>query len=224
MLNLDLTNSEESSMLIKNLTLWEVFYLTSWMTYSFISLFILYKNRKDEVLLSKKYFLFLTKPWKLTTFLISGTFITAIGPYTNDPTWDPWNGAIMSILTFCTAPWAVASIYKIFRRELSPVSLIPVSGLWLLSASWSYDLYLVLRDGFYPETWVSNMIVSSVIYASAGLLWNLDYNVSMGTHFSFSKLKWPEASEGAVFAKLLWIAIPFMLLAFYLTATLIDFN
>jgi len=201
----------------------EKIYLCTWIIYVILALINLYVRKETEILFSKNYLKFLKKPWKLTTFLISGLFITLIGPYTSDPTWDFINGGIMSVLTFWTAPWAAGMIYKILIRKF-PIRLIfPVSALWFFSASWSYDLYLVIRDGFYPDAWFSNLLVSSVIYLSAGLMWNLDYEKSRGIFFSFTQDTWPQVNEGVVLHKIIWIAIPFMLIAFYLTASLVEF-
>jgi hypothetical protein len=52
--------------------------------------------------------------------------------------------------------------------------------LWLFSASWSYDLYLLLRDGSYPVTWLANLFASSLLYLSAGLFWNLHWTARTG--------------------------------------------
>ncbi|MBC3918102.1 hypothetical protein H8L32_11490 [Undibacterium sp. CY18W] len=37
-------------------------------------------------------------------------------------------------------------------------------GMWMFSASWCYDLYLLLRDGVYPLTWEANIYAPSVMY------------------------------------------------------------
>jgi hypothetical protein len=52
--------------------------------------------------------------------------------------------------------------------------------LWLFSASWSYDLYRFARDGQYPATWSENLLASSILYALAGLLWNLEWATERG--------------------------------------------
>ncbi|NRA31762.1 MAG: hypothetical protein HRU17_00335 [Polyangiaceae bacterium] len=51
---------------------------------------------------------------------------------------------------------------------------------------WTYDGYILLREGSYPTTWSSNLIVSGMITALAGLLWNLDHRGEDPPLFQFS--------------------------------------
>jgi hypothetical protein len=76
----------------------------------------------------------------------------------------------MSALTFATAPWSVGVLYLAARGQAPRWKAFVAVCCWLFSASWSYDLYLVLRDGYYPLAWWSNLVLSSCLYASAGLL------------------------------------------------------
>jgi len=85
--------------------------------------------------------------------------------------------------------------------------------IWMFSASWSYDLYLILRDGAYPDTWFPNIFASSVLYVSAGLLWNLEWKEGRGVIFGFMEPSWPEVADNRVFRKIVWFALPFMALA-----------
>jgi len=45
-------------------------------------------------------------------------------------------------------------------RGSTPTSLC----VWLFSASWFYDLYIVLRDGSYSPYWLPNLFLSSILY------------------------------------------------------------
>jgi len=75
------------------------------------------------------------------------------------------------------------------------VELFVAICLWLFSVSWSYDLYLVLRDGSYPTTWLANLLLSASLYLPAGLLWNLDWRPQRGVTFSFLESDWPQARQ-----------------------------
>jgi hypothetical protein len=86
----------------------------------------------------------------------------------------------------------------------------------MFSASWSYDLYLVLRDGNYPVTWFSNIFESSVLYISAGLFWNLDWEHGSGVIFAFMKTNWPYNTSESVFSRIFWYALPFMMLVSFI--------
>ena len=143
----------------------------------------------------RAYWHFLTEPWKLATFLISGATVTLIAPYTGDPTWDRIDGFFMSVFCSATAPGVVGVIYEAARRKASWAELYVAVVTWLFSASWSYDIYLVWRDGDYPITWWPNLLASSVIYLSAGLFWNLEWKAGRGVIFSFMREGWPSRPE-----------------------------
>jgi len=136
-----------------------------------------------------------------------------LAPYTGDPTWDYYDAAFMSILTFMTAPWSIATIFRFIKRKEKITIVYIAFCAWMFSASWSYDIYLVIRDGFYPITWWSNIFASSVLYVSAGLFWNLEHREGRGVIFGFMTSDWPTSNTGNDFNKILIYALPFMMLA-----------
>ena len=119
----------------------------------------------------------------------------------------------MSALTFATAPWAVGVMYQAIRGRAQVKEVYVAACAWMFSASWSYDLYLVLRDGDYPWTWLPNIFASSVLYASAGLMWNLEWQAGRGVIFAFMRKDWPSPAADSRFWRLAGFALPFMLLA-----------
>jgi hypothetical protein len=122
----------------------------------------------------------------------------------------------MSLLTYLTAPWTIGVLFKTLKRELSFKHAYVAFCVWLFSASWSYDLYILIRDGSYPITWLSNIFASSVLYILAGLLWNLDWRKEKGMIFSFMENDWPASSSHSVFPKVLLFALPIMALVTFL--------
>ena len=169
------------------------------------------------------YFKFLAMPWKVVTFVIAATGMTVIAPYTGDPTWDYVDALFMSILTFLSAPWAVGILYRALHKQAGWGEAYIAACLWLFSASWSYDLYIVLRDGIYPLTWQSNLYLSSILYLLAGMLWNLDWTSERRLHFAFIGKGWPSPNPNPVFTKLLWIGLPIMLFVAILILAFVEF-
>ena len=171
------------------------------------------RNSTSFAFSSARYWRFLCVPWKLVTCVIATTGITAVAPYTGDPTWDSVDAVGMSLLTFLSAPWVIGTLYGALRRQARRTHIFVALCMWLFSASWSYDGYLVLRDGAYPSTWLANLGASSVLYVAAGLLWNLDWREGRGVIFSFMDSNWPAVAPSAGFGKIFWYALPCMLLA-----------
>ncbi|MFN0161237.1 MAG: hypothetical protein ACKVQQ_08405 [Burkholderiales bacterium] len=186
-------------------------YVVAWISLVIFAAAHLLLRRADYGAAYRGYGAFLLVRWKVVTFLIATVAMTVIAPYTGDPTWDYVDAPMMAILTFATAPWSVGVIYR-WRR--TPVLHVLVAAvLWMLSASWCYDLYQLLLHGFYPVTWVSNIFMSSVLYFSAGLMWNLDIRPGRGATFAFLEEAWLVPPDPAAAARILLYASPFMLIA-----------
>lgn len=187
------------------------FYLTTWISYCILCIWLYMSDRTSFPLQAYKAFLYV--PWKLITFSIAAIGITVVAPYTADPTWDYFDAAMMSALTFLTAPWATGMLYLGIRGKARFKHVLVAIGVWMFSASWCYDLYLLIRDGHYPITWEANIYASSVLYFSAGLLWNLEYRAGRGVTFSFLEPGFPVRPQQTGFARIALFGLPFMILA-----------
>jgi hypothetical protein len=171
------------------------------------------RERRRLSLFTSDYRGFLGQPWRLATFFIAAAGITLIAPYTGDPTWDYFDAPMMSVLTYLTAPWAIGIFYRLLAGRARPAEVVVAAVLWMTSASWCYDLYILFKQGMYPSTWASNIAASSVLYACAGLMWNLDSRAGHGVVFAFREPGWPQAAGGGGFARIALFALPFMLIA-----------
>ena len=188
-------------------------YVGIWGAACAVALAMVLADRRAYSIASPEYARFLAVPWKLVTFAIAGIGMTVVAPYTVDPTWDYYDAAFMSVLTFLTAPWSTGTLFLALRGRAGPRQAYVAACLWMFSASWSYDLYILLRDGEYPNTWLPNIPASSVLYFSAGLLWNLDWRPGRGATFSFQEAGWPAVRPAAAFGRIFWVALPFMVIA-----------
>ena len=188
------------------------YYIATWATACVIAIILMVQNNKTIILFQKEYWDFLLIKWKLATFITALSAFVILAPYTGDPTWDYYDAAFMSILTFMTAPWSIGILFRFIKRqEKLKIAYIAVCA-WMFSASWSYDIYLVFKDGYYPITWFSNIFASSVLYFSAGLFWNLEYKENRGVIFGFMDEDWPVVDADIRFNKIFLYALPFMIL------------
>lgn len=191
-------------------------YIYCWTAACFVALFLFFKERETISLARAEYWRFIFQPWRVMTFAIACLSMIVIAPHTGDPTWDYFDAFFMSTLTYLTSPWTIGTIYNAGKRKLKLSHAYVAICLWMFSASWSYDLYLVLRDGGYPLTWFSNIFASSVLYVSAGLFWSLDWIQDRGVTFAFLENNWPYSISGSAFSKIVWYALPFMVLVSFL--------
>ena len=133
-----------------------IVYTALWVSACMIAAALYFRDPQAFSISRPDYFRFLFIPWKVATFAIAALGLSLVAPYTGDPTWDYVDAAFMSVMTFVTAPWVVGTIYLFIRRSVGFQSLYVALCLWMFSASWSYDLYLLVRDGSYPFTWLPN--------------------------------------------------------------------
>jgi hypothetical protein len=159
---------------------------------------------------------FLSVPWKIRIAVVASLFVTFAGRFTDDETWDVVTGSGMSILTYLTAPWAIGVVYQVVTRRRAALYLVIAIALCLFSSSWFYDGYLLLRDGRYTQRWAGNLILSPIIYLSAGLLWNLEAREGGGVRFSFVRRDWPAAPLNTRFQPIAFACLPFVLVAAYI--------
>jgi len=176
------------------------------------AIFLMFRERKKLVLFQPEYRRFLRSSWKLVTFSIAALAMTIIAPYTGDPTWDYVDASFMSILTFLTAPWAVGTLFLALRRQVPATQIYIVVCVWMFSVSWAYDVYILLKLGYYPPTWLPNIVLSSILYFAAGLLWNLQRKDGHGVVFGFMEPGWPDARYELGFRRIVWFALPIMIL------------
>lgn len=187
-----------------------LYYMIFWGAACMAALLLSIKNRKDCILCRVEYWRFLRKPWRVATFLLATLAMTAVAPYTGDTTWDYSNALFMSILTYITAPWSIGTLYNAAKGRLPLSQTYVAICAWMFTASWSYDLYLVVRDGHYPATWFPNIFASSVLYVLAGLLWSLDWVEGRGVVFAFMEPAWPYGHSSHGFGKVMPYALVFM--------------
>jgi len=194
------------------MTLAMMIYVGGYILACAMAIVIAFRDRQTISFFSASYREFMAVPWKVTSFAVAASGMTWIAPYTSDPTWDYFDAALMSLLTFATAPWAMGTFYLFLRRKASAAHAYVAMCCWLFSASWCYDLYILFRDGQYPITWLPNIFAASVLYIAAGLMWNLEWHPNRGVVFAFMEGEWPQAAAQANFIRVLGYAMPFMII------------
>jgi len=188
------------------------YYTAVWVTACLVAVVLYIRHRQDYAISHRSYRRFIFVPWKIATFLVAAVGLIVIAPYTGDPTWDYYDAAVMSVLTFLTAPWVVGAIYKAARSEVSLAQAYVAFCLWMFTTSWFYDTYILIRDGEYGPLWFENIFASSALYIFAGLLWNLDWVPGRGTIFAFMEKEWPPTEVRNVFFRIIWFGLVFMII------------
>jgi len=186
-------------------------YMALWGSACLVAVLLMFRLRSKLELFQQGYWDWLFQGWKVTTFVFATTGMVVIAPYTGDYTWDYIDALFMCVLAYATAPWVMGSLYlTIIGKRSFAVAYISLCA-WMFSASWSHDLYLIIRDGDYPGTWLVNMGASSFLYVLVGLIWSLEYVEGKGVVFGFMNENWPSTSSNKGFTKILWYILLFMI-------------
>ena len=147
-------------------------YTATWVAACLVAGYLMARHHATLELFHARYRRFLLQDWKVLSFVVASTGLTLVAPYADDTTWNYVDALVMCALTFATAPWAVGTLYRALKRRTAWVNGYVAVCIWLFSASWFYDLYIVLRDGAYSPYWLPNLFLSSLLYLTAGLLWS----------------------------------------------------
>lgn len=193
-------------------------YLYCWITACLLAAMLIVRNARQLELFQRAYRNLLLQPWKVSTFLVATIGMAVIAPYSGDPTWDYYDSTFMCVLAYLTAPWVIGVLYKQLHGESSWTKVYIGLCLWMFTASWSYDLYMLIKEGSYPMTWLPNIFASSVLYVCAGLLWSLEWYEGRGVLFNFMQPDWPEPVAQSRPDKILWYALPVIIFVAALTA------
>lgn len=177
-------------------------YVAAWAVACLVAVGLVARSPSAYAITRRAYWRFLLKPWRAATGAIAVAFLVLAAPYAGDPTWDGQVGLLMGLPTFATAPWSIATLWRVARRRLPRSHAWVAVCAWMLSASWGYDLYNLLRHGHYPASWAANLAASSVLYAAAGLCWNLTTVQGIGVTFAFLRDDWPDVAEAPPSARL----------------------
>lgn len=196
-------------------------YTAGWLLLCVVAVVLVSRQPEQHALLKCAYWQMILEPWKLLSALTATIGFMVMAPYTGDPTWDYLDAFFMSALTYATAPWVVGVFYRAARRKEPWQAVYVAVCCWFFSASWSYDLYIWVRDGQYPLTWTSNIVASSFLYLMAGMLWNLEFSPGRGVQFGFMAEPWPQPAAQRSW-RLVWIALPIMLLVAILMAQFLE--
>jgi hypothetical protein len=130
----------------------------------------------------------LDRAW-LSLFAVALGAFVFLAPLTGDPTWDAIDATFMSIGCYALSPWTCGVLFR--ARERSWAELVVALVLSLFVISWSYDLYLVARDGVFPFTSGANLAASSILYVGGGLFFSLGEHEERGLIFVFMDPRWP---------------------------------
>ena len=161
-------------------------YLSSYSLLMLICIVLIIKKRRWYNFLTKEYLRFI---FTLPRFIIyvMGTLALIIPvPYLNAHSWDYPIAVFQPICAYLTAPWAVTIFYKIIKGRARISESYVASCMMLFTGSWSVEIYLLFRDGYYMPDWLVNIPVGIICYVTMGIIWNIPWK-NDHSHFAFKE-------------------------------------
>lgn len=173
-------------------------YLAAQAVLTLAALAVAWARRGEIALLTRGYREQLLAPFRLVLFAVALAAFVIGAPWMGDPTWDAIDATFMSVGCYVAAPWTCGLLYgALFRaggagaRRASRAEAFVATIAWLVVTSWSYDVYLVVRDGLYPVTFRENAIASTILYLLGGLFFSIGPHAERGLLFVFMDPRWP---------------------------------
>lgn len=153
---------------------------------TFFSIILIIRNRVFYNLFTTEYWRFIFTPVKFAIFFAGTLALVLPVSYLGIDSWDYPIAIFQPILSYLTAPWAVAAIYRYVKGKAKPGELYLAVCMMLFAGSWSVEIYILLRDGVYMPEWLFNIPVGILCYSAVGLLWNVEWSDGRGS-FAFMK-------------------------------------
>ena len=150
------------------------------------SIGLIIKNRVEYNLFTKDYWRFIFTPTKFTIYIIGTLGLIIPVPFLNYHSWDYPIAVFQPILAYLTAPWSIGVLYRMIKGTIKFSEIFIAYCMMLFAGSWSVELYLIFRDGYYMPDWIINIPIGICCYLLVGFLWNIDFKNGKGS-FQFNK-------------------------------------
>ena len=151
-------------------------YLAVYSLLSLICIVMIIRNRRSHGFLTREYLRFIFTLPRFIVYIVGTLLLVLPVPYLNYHSWDYPIAVFQPIFAYLTAPWAVAVFYRMIKRAAGLSEVYIASCMMLFTGSWSVEIYLLFRDGYYMPDWLSNIPVGIVCYVTMGIVWNIPWN------------------------------------------------
>ncbi len=141
-----------------------------------ICIVLIIRNRKRYNFLTKEYMQFLfTKP-RIIIYIFGSLALILPVPHLNYHSWDYPIAVFQPIFAYLTAPWAVFVFYKLTQGKAGLSEAYMALVMMLFTGSWSVEIYLLFRDGYYMPDWLPNIPVGIFCYIIMGIIWSIPWD------------------------------------------------
>ncbi len=146
----------------------------------FTAVVLTIRNRQRYNIFTNSYFRFIFTKYKFILYILGSLALILPVDFLEYHSWDYPIAVFQPILTYLTAPWATRVFYNSIHLKRAGSDLFVALCMMLFSGSWSVEIYLLIRDGYYMPDWLINIPIGIVFYIVAGLVWNTKWKEGKG--------------------------------------------
>ena len=161
--------------MISSLSIWMKLYILFYSLLTSISFIIIVLKRKEFGFLTGDYFKFLFTRERISIYAIGTIALIIPAHFMELHSWDYSIAVFQPILAFLSAPWAVEVFCQFEQKKAKAIEVFTALCLMMFTGSWSVEIYLLLRDGYYMPDWLINIPIGIVCYLIMGTLWNVEW-------------------------------------------------
>lgn len=158
--------------MFQNLSINFKLYLATYSLMMLLSIFFIIKNRRSYNIFTKEYFQFIFATPRFIIYILGTLALVIPVKYLNLHSWDYPIAVFQPLLSYLTAPWAVSVFAKLKKRKARYSEAFVAFCMMLFCGSWSVEIYLLFRDGYYMPDWIVNIPIGICCYILIGNLWN----------------------------------------------------
>jgi hypothetical protein len=161
-------------------------YLFSYLLLMLICIVLIIKNRRQYNFFTKEYLRFIFTLPRFIIYIAGSLVLIVPVPYLNAHSWDYPIAVFQPVLAYLTAPWAFTVFYKMIKGTARCGEAYVASCMMLFTGSWSVELYLLFRDGYYMPDWIINIPIGIFCYVIMGIIWNIPWK-NDPSHFALKE-------------------------------------
>lgn len=160
---------------LSNLPISLQLYLVCYFALSLVCICLLVWRRNSYNFLTLSYFKFLFTKQRLLIYILGTLALVIPVPIIDYHSWDYPIAICQPILAFLMAPWAVEVFCKFEKKKAKYHETFCAFCMMMFTGSWSVELYLLWRDGFYMPDWLINIPIGIACFLIIGTLLNIDW-------------------------------------------------
>ena len=161
--------------MLQNISMNFKLYIATYSVLILIAIVLVIKNRRSFNFLTKEYFQFIFTRPRFIIYVLGSLALILPVEQLKLHSWDYPIAVFQPILTYLTAPWAISALNKIVKGKAKISEVYVALCMMLFAGSWSVEIYLLFRDGYYMPDWLINIPIGICCYSIAGIIWNIPW-------------------------------------------------